>query len=259
MESQPFLSVIIPCFNEADRLPDTLAILRDWLEVQTFSVEFVAVDDGSLDGTAKLLQAYVSKFAQSAEHQQLAPGGAGQSSLKVISYAPNQGKGQAVITGMLQSSGKWRLFMDADMSTPIDQFAKFLPYMKEYEIVIGSRYLESESIKVMQPMLRRWLSRGVNLLVKLVTGIRLRDTQCGFKLFSERAAKQIFSKVIVQGWLFDVELLVLAKEQGLAVKEVAVDWFNAKQSKLRPVKITSQILQDLTRIHRRKKRGGYKT
>lgn len=254
-----FLSIIIPSYNEEQRLPATLNLLQGWLAKQPFSVEILIVDDGSKDQTAKVAEGLIEEYAKVAQSQKLeAQYGGGVSSLKVISYHPNRGKGGAVVQGMLEAEGRWRLFMDADMSTPIAELDKLLPYRDNFEIIVGSRYLKSSKIIIKQPLKRRILSRGGYQLIKLQTGLKLKDTQCGFKLFSAAAAKMIFPKQKIKGWLFDVETMVIAKELGIKVKEVGVDWYDAKQSKLKAVQTASRSLQDLKIIKQNRKLGIYK-
>ena len=236
-----YLSIIIPAYNEEKRLPETLALVRDWVERQQVTVEVLVVDDGSTDGTAKVVREISQRFPQ----------------LVLLENVVNRGKGSVVAQGMLAAKGEWRLFMDADASTPIAEVEKLLVHTDSFEVVIGSRYLKPDSIKVKQPLKRRVVSRVWNVVIQssLLPGIR--DTQCGFKLFSAAAASAIFSKQHVAGRLFDVETLTISRHLGYAVKEVPVDWYDSRDSKLRAVRAGFRALRDLSGIRRRLKRGSY--
>lgn len=241
MASTPYLSIVIPAYNEAERLPETLAVLRDWVEQQPFSIEVLIVDDGSSDDTTKVVSATTRRFP----------------ALRLIKLEQNQGKGGAVREGMLQAKGQFRLFTDADNSTPISEINKLLPYTEQYEVIIGSRYLEPGSIKVKQPWKRRVLSRFGNKLIQLWALPGIVDTQCGFKLFSAKAAHDIFPRQEMRGWSFDVEILTIAQQLGYAIKEVPVDWYDARQSKLRAVRSGKQFLRDLRIIRGRIRTNHY--
>jgi glycosyltransferase involved in cell wall biosynthesis len=236
-----YLSIIIPAFNEEKRLPETLALVRDWVERQKFSVEVLVVDDGSTDGTVAVVEEIMQRFPE----------------LRVITNQANKGKGGVVAQGMLAAHGEWRLFMDADASTPIAEVHKLLNHTGAFEVIIGSRYLHPDSIKVKQPFKRRVVSRLWNVVIQtsLLPGIR--DTQCGFKLFSAAAAQAIFAKQKVDGWLFDVEILTIARHLSYAIKEVPVDWYDSRDSKLRAMKAGMRALKDLTGIKKRLKGGSY--
>lgn len=237
----PFLSIIIPAYNEAARLPESLKKYRAWVRAQSFSCEVLVVDDGSTDATVHEVEKIMQQFPQ----------------LQLIKNAENKGKGGVVRQGMLATTGEWRVFLDADAATPIDEVDKLLKHIQQYEVIIGSRYLEKGSIKIQQSLKRRSFSRLVNLLVQgsLLPGIK--DTQCGCKLFSAAAAERIFTKQQVGGWLFDVEILTIARALGYAIKEVAVDWYDAKNSKVRTLRTGWRTIKELIAINQRASRGAY--
>lgn len=239
--SNPFLSIIIPAYNEEKRLPETLALVRDWIERQDFEVEIIVVDDGSKDKTVTVAREFKQRF----------------DNLRVITNAQNKGKGGVVAQGMLAATGAWRLFTDADSSTPIGEVSKLLKHIDKYEVIIGSRYLNPLSVKIKQPLRRRIISRVWNMLIQssLLPGIR--DTQCGFKLFSAKATEMVFPRQSVQGWLFDVELLTIARNQGYSIKEVAVEWYDSRESKMRALHQGKQALTELRRIKRQVRQGAY--
>ena len=228
----PHLSVIIPAYNESRRLPETLVLINDYLQRQKFSSELLIIDDGSTDNTVKVVR----------EFKQRIP------SLRLIENQNNRGKGAVVRQGMLEAAGDWRLFADADNSTPITELDKLLPWQDAYPIIIGSRYLQPGSIKIKQPWKRRLISRTCNFVIQasLLPGIY--DTQCGFKLFSAQAADQIFPRQSMTGWSFDIEVLTIARSLGLGIKEVPVDWFDAKRSTFHAARDTGAFIREFYQI-----------
>jgi glycosyltransferase involved in cell wall biosynthesis len=211
------LSVIVPAYNEEKRLPETLKKVREYLNKQKYTSEVIVVDDGSKDKTHDIAEDLVKDWE----------------GFKVVSYTPNRGKGFAVKTGMLAARGQWRLLMDADNSTDISEIEKLLKYKEDFEVIIGSRYLNKDSIKIKQPLSRRIVSRLGNILVRLVLGIKSGDTQCGFKLFSATVADKIFPLQAIDRWGFDMEILTIAIRHGYKIKEVAVDWYDAEGSQVK--------------------------
>jgi dolichyl-phosphate beta-glucosyltransferase len=236
----PYLSVIIPTYNEAERLPSTLEIVRDYLSAQPYDSEVLIIDDGSTDRTVEAALALRTTFTRVV--------------LTVQENAVNCGKGAVVRQGMLAATGQYRLFADADNSTPISQLDRLLQWVPEYPVVIGSRYLESGSIKDRQPWQRRLLSRAGNLVIRALLLPGIRDTQCGFKLFSREAAEAIFHEQRMRGWAFDVEVLTLARQLGFAIKEVPVEWHDSPHSKLRATRAAIRSLRDVWRVYRQVKR-----
>jgi dolichyl-phosphate beta-glucosyltransferase len=235
------LSIIIPAFNEAERIPETLALVKDFAERVGYVKEVIVVDDGSTDDTVSVVQDMMPRFPQ----------------LSVLVNERNKGKGGVVRQGMLAATGDFRLFMDADNSTSVNEVLKLMPHTAKYDVVIGSRYLDESSIKVKQPWKRRVVSRTGNWLIqrKLLRGIK--DTQCGFKLFSAKAAQDIFPYQTMTGWSFDVEVLTIAQQRGFLIKEVPIDWYDAKQSKLRAAHAAWKSLRELRVIRRMVKSGAY--
>lgn len=213
-----FLSVIIPAYNEEKRLPKTLDEIDKYLSQQSYHYEIIVVNDGSKDKTAQVTRNLIPKIKN----------------LKLIDNKKNNGKGYVVRQGMLKAQGDFRLFTDADNSTSIDQIEKMWPeFKKGYDIVIGSRDIKGAVIAVPQPWWRRQLGNIFNLVVQLISGLwGIWDTQCGFKGFTAQAAKDIFSKAAINGFGFDVEILVLAKKMGYKFKEIPVVWINAPDSRV---------------------------
>lgn len=214
----PKLSLIFPCYNEERRLPVSLARAREYLDVAGYPYEILVVDDGSADGTV----AAAERVA------------AGDPRVQVLRYEQNSGKGYAVAYGAVRARGEWVLFSDADLSTPIEELEQFLPLLEQgYDGVIGSRALRESRLEVRQPWWRERLGRVMNRCIRLLSGLDFPDTQCGFKLFSRRAAADIFSNLTVRGWMFDVEALVLARKLGYRVIDVPVRWLNSDDSRVR--------------------------
>jgi dolichyl-phosphate beta-glucosyltransferase len=205
----PELSVVIPAYNEALRLPRTLEKVRAWLEARGGSYELVVVDDGSRDQTSAVAQA------------------AGGERLTVLRNEGNRGKGYSVRRGMLAARGSRRLMSDADLSTPIEELPRLWARMDEgWDVVIASRALPDSRIEVHQPALRETMGRAFNRLVRLAVLPGLGDTQCGFKLFSAPAAQAAFARCRLDGFAFDVEALYLARKHGFRVAELPVVWRN---------------------------------
>lgn len=207
------LSIIVPAYNEAERLPATLPVILAYLEKSSLVTELIVVDDGSTDETAALVR-------QVAPHARL------------IRHERNQGKGAAVRTGMVAAEGEWRYLCDADLSTPITEVDNFLANRHKGDIILGSRRMAGSTITRHQAWWKEWLGRGGNLLVQILLLPGIQDSQCGFKLFSARTSP-IFRLQRQQGWGYDFELLFLARRFGLKLYELPVAWENDPRSKVR--------------------------
>ena len=208
------ISIIIPAYNEEKRLPPTLEKIQNYLQRSGWDFsEIVVVDDGSRDHTAELARCAGARVASN-------PG--------------NRGKGYSVRHGMLEAKGEWALLSDADLSTPIEDLAKLWAIAEAYQaaVVIGSRALDRSMIGVRQPFFRDRIGRLFNLVMRIITGLPYRDTQCGFKLFETKAAHAIFSRQRLDGFGFDVEALYLARRLGCLCVEVPVRWNDMAGSKV---------------------------
>ncbi len=213
--SQPYLSIIVPAYNEAERIHKTLLDIDLRLHAVDFSYEIIVVNDGSSDATASVVQG-VSKLVRG---------------VRLIDLPKNVGKGGAVREGMLQAKGVIRIFTDADNSTSIDQFEKMMPFFKEgYSLVIGSRVAKGARLEPAEPLYRQLLGKGLNLIVQAVLLPGVWDTQCGFKAFTAEAAEAVFSATKVARWGFDFEALAIANCMGYRIKEVPVRWVNDQRS-----------------------------
>ena len=215
---RPFLSVIIPTYNEAKRLPLTLADINKRLSAVDYSYEIIVVDDGSRDATVDIAKRFSHLIK----------------TLRIIENKENHGKGWVVKQGMLEAEVQWRLFTDADNATSIDQFSKMIPYLGDYQIIIGSRDIKGAKLVPPQPFYKRFLGNVGNLIIQILLLPGLWDTQCGFKCFSEEAALKIFSLMKINRWAFDVEALALGKKFGYKIKEIPVVWVNDPDSKVKP-------------------------
>jgi dolichyl-phosphate beta-glucosyltransferase len=231
VEASPQLSLIVPCYNEESRLPASLARLREYLAGSGFTYELLIVDDGSADRTAALAEAAAAQ----------------DPCIRLLQYGENRGKGYAVAHGARSARGEWVLFSDADLSTPIEEIEKFLPLLDACDVVIASRALPESRLEVRQPWWRERAGRFMNRLIRGASGLDFPDTQCGFKLFSRRAAADIFPNLTVRGWMFDVEALIIAQKHGYRIKDVPVTWINSDQSRVKTTDIF-RILRDLYRI-----------
>lgn len=230
--ARPFLSVIIPAYNEAKRLPLTLIDIDKHLEQQEYSYEILVVNDGSTDETAEI----VRRFSPLIEN------------LKLIDNKENHGKGAAVRQGMLLAKGTWRLFMDADNSTSVVEFNKMIPYFKAgYEVVIGSRDVKGARTSPPQAIYKRFLGNIGNLIIQALLLPGIWDTQCGFKCFSDEAAGRIFRLTKINRWGFDPESLALAKALGYKIKEMPVFWVNDPRTHVR-LSAYLQVLWEVAKV-----------
>ena len=217
MEEKIYLSVIIPAYNEENRIKNTLLEIDKFLTTQDYNYEIIVVNDGSCDGTVELVKNLQKNISR----------------LKIISNQKNYGKGYAVKQGILKTHGKFRLFMDADNATDIKQIQNFFPFFqKGYEIVIGSRDLQNSQIKKHQPFYKEMLGDIGNFLIQILVISGIRDTQCGFKCFSAKFAEDVFPKLKINRWGFDIEILILAQKKGYRIKTVPVIWTNDINSKV---------------------------
>lgn len=249
-KKEPYLSVIIPAYNEAKRLSLTLIDIDRHLSTAPFTYEIIVVDNNSKDATKEIALRFVSIIKNT----------------RVIE-CKTQGKGAAVKKGMLEARGEIRLFTDADNSTSIDHFLKMRHYFStdnayddrsgaHYDVVIGSRDVEGSRMEPPQPWYRRVLGDMGNLFIQFLLLRSIKDTQCGFKAFSKRAALAVFPLATITGWGFDVEVLALAKKQGFLIKEVPVVWVNNPFSHVKPTAYFF-VLLEVVKIKFRMLRGYY--
>jgi dolichyl-phosphate beta-glucosyltransferase len=233
---RPELSVIIPAFNEEKRLPGSLSRVLDYLRQQPFSAEVLVVDDGSRDTTAAL----VARLAEEDPR------------VRLLQYGANRGKGYAVRYGMLQARGERVLMSDADLSTPIEELEKLSAALDDgADIAIGSRAMPGSYLAVHQPPLRELIGRSFNLVVRILAVPGIHDTQCGFKLFTRAAARDVFSLLTVDQWCFDVEALLVARKMGYQIRELPITWVNEENTKVNVLRDFARTVTDLMRIRAR--------
>jgi dolichyl-phosphate beta-glucosyltransferase len=228
------LSVVIPAYNEEQRLPRSLASVLDFLKRQTYASEIIVSDDGSRDRTAAIARELLEGFP----HQ-------------VLVTPQNRGKGYAVRQGMLAAGGDHVLFTDADLSTPIEEVSRFLAHLeKDQDVVIGSRALSGSQIEVHQNFLREAMGKIFNRIAQMWTFKGIHDSQCGFKCFRREAAQKLFSLQKLDGFSFDVEIVYLAQKLGLRLLELPVIWRNSAQSRVQVLRDPLLMFWDVLRIRR---------
>lgn len=230
------VSIIIPAYNEEQRLPMTLATTAEYFANLGDPFDILVVDDGSRDKTAAVVTEYRKKHPEY--------------SVKCVEYGGNRGKGFAVRFGMLKATGELRLFCDADLATPVEEYGVILKAMQQQcaDIGIGSRPLEQSHLVVHQPWLRERLGRSFNLAVQALAVPGIRDTQCGFKIFTAQAAKDVFSRCVIDAFAFDCEALLIADRLGYKIAEVPIRWSHKDGSKVNMVRDGSRMLKDLMAI-----------
>jgi dolichyl-phosphate beta-glucosyltransferase len=228
----PDLTIVVPALNERDRLPKSLERIHGYLRESAdwTSTEIVVVDDGSSDGTAEIIRAM--SFSGAME-------------VKVVVHPENRGKGAAVRTGLGLSSGAWVLLTDADLSAPIEGLAILKNAVRPGVVAIGSRAVERQLVETPQPRHRDLMGRVFNLIVRGLGLSGFRDTQCGFKLFPGDLARSLAAVQRIDGFAYDVELLLLAERWGYTVREVGVPWHHVEASRVLPLRHSSEMLRDL--------------
>lgn len=237
------LSIVVPAYNEEQRLPPTLDRLARFLATLPLRSEIVVVDDGSKDDTCGVVERAMAKIP----------------CLRLVRQTPNRGKGAAVRLGMLQARGQIRVMCDADCSMPPEQLPRLLAPITacKAEIAIGSRYAEGARTDVKQPLYRVLWSRLANKVIQrsLVPGVR--DTQCGFKAFTAEAARDLFQRGRIDGWAFDLEILALARRRGYEIQEVGVEWLDDRRSRINPLKDMWKVIREALTIRKNLRRGVY--
>ena len=226
-------SIVIPAYNEAKRLEATLDRVLGYVASQKWNAEVLVVNDGSNDATRDITLRYA------AHHP----------ALRLVDNPGNRGKGYSVRHGVMESRGEFILFTDADLASPIEEGEKLLAALASgAEIAIGSRWLDKSLQTRPQPLYRRILGRVFNLALRLVLGMNYKDTQCGFKAFTRRAAEAVFPLQIIERWGFDPEILFLARRLGLRVDEVAVKWAHQENTKISPIQDGLRMFTELLTI-----------
>jgi dolichyl-phosphate beta-glucosyltransferase len=223
------ISLIIPAYNEESRIGASIQSAIDYFADKDYEVEILVVDDGSKDNTIEVVSGF--------PHVQL------------LAQPQNMGKGAAVRRGMLEASGEIRVFTDADFSTPIHEIEKLLSTIDSgYDICIGSRAVDRSLVKEHQPFYREYMGRTFNYIVQLLVIRGIKDTQCGFKGFTKKAAEIVFREAKIDGFSFDVEALYIAKINNLKIAEVPVEWYNDDRSTVHPIRDSIKMFYEILRI-----------
>ena len=236
----PWVSIVIPAYNEATRIGNSIQTIDDLVGKASYPLEVIIVDDGSTDGTAQIVAARSSK-------------------VRIIRNSPNKGKGYSVRRGVLEAKGEWVLFSDADLSAPIDELSKLLDVAtkENADVVIGSRAVDRSYIEKHQSPFREFGGIFFNWMVRLLLGLNLSDTQCGFKLFHRTRTRPVFEKQTTDGFGFDPEILFLADRSHLRIREVPVHWSHSDGSKVNFLRDGTRMFTDLVRIRWNHIRGRY--
>jgi dolichyl-phosphate beta-glucosyltransferase len=233
MSGNTELSIVIPAYNEEKRIGSTLEKISLYLSGKSFSSEIIVVNDGSSDSTSSVLEGYKNKIPQ----------------LSIIHNNPNRGKGYSVKKGILQAKGRYIIFSDADMSTPVEEADRFMSAFHEgIDLAIGSRHVAGAEIKVKQPLYRHLMGRFFNLFVRIIALPSISDSQCGFKGFSRECAFCVFQKINTFGYSFDVEVIYLAHKFGFNLKEIPVVWMDSPSSRINPLTDPLNMFIDVIKI-----------
>ena len=235
------LSVVIPAFNEEKRLEPSLQTITEFLEKNMENYEILVINDGSKDSTGNIIQKFKDK------------------KVRMIQNPKNMGKGFSVKLGMINAKYDPILFTDSDLATPIQETAKFMEAIQQgYDIVIASRNMEGAKITVEQPKYRQLLGKAFPMIVKRIILEEFKDTQCGFKMFKKTAARKIFPRQTLRRFAFDVEILYIAKQLNLKIKEMPVTWIDKEGSTLSPIKESIRMLNEVLKIKYNDWKGEYK-
>ncbi|MGI8782070.1 MAG: dolichyl-phosphate beta-glucosyltransferase [Acidobacteriota bacterium] len=240
-----YLSILIPAYNESQRLAGTLDQTLSYLRRQSFHSEILVVDDGSSDHTAAIAEDFVSA--------------ASPIELRVVRNDVNRGKGFSVLNGFRHARGEVVLFTDADLSAPIGEADKLLAPLRSchYDVTLGSRGLKESNIRIRQSLFRESGGKLFNLIVRSIAGLPFRDTQCGFKAFKRDASRWVFDRQSIFDFGFDAEILYLSQKRGLRVLEVPVEWGHSEGTKMRLFSDALKMIGGLFRIRYRDWAGKY--
>jgi dolichyl-phosphate beta-glucosyltransferase len=229
----PQYSIIVPAFNESERISTTLERVLGYAAERRWNSEVIVVDDGSRDATTDIVREYMQK----------------NPTVRLLQNPGNRGKGYSVRNGMLNAQGDVLLFSDADLSSPIEEAHRlFSAVANGADVAIGSRWLQTELQTRRQPLYRQFFGRIFNLTLRLVLGLNFKDTQCGFKAFSRRSAEAIFPHQHIERWGFDPEILFLARRFGFKTVEVPVSWAHREGTRLSPFRDGIRMFGELLKI-----------
>lgn len=236
----PYLSIVIPAYNEEVRLPDSLQAVAEFVGSKPYTAEIVVVDNNSKDSTSAIIQDFAARF----------------DFVRGL-FEGTQGKGAAVRMGMLAARGEYRFICDADLSMPIAELDKFLPpQLADYDIAIGSREAPG-AVRYNEPWHRHVMGRVFNTIVRVLAVPGLQDTQCGFKMFRAEVAEALFPLQTMNGWSFDVEILYAARRRGYRIVEVPIHWYYGENTRISPLRDSLDMAVEVLKIRRNGLRGLY--
>lgn len=236
----PYLSIVIPAYNEQVRLPASLGTIVDFVGSKPYSAEIVVVDNNSKDGTSAIIQDFAARFM----------------CVRGL-FEGTQGKGAAVRAGMLAARGVYRFICDADLSMPITELDRFLPpQLADYDIAIASREAPG-AVRYHEPWHRHVMGRVFNTIVRVLAVPGLQDTQCGFKMFRAEVAEALFPLQTMNGWSFDVEILYAARRRGYRIVEVPIHWYYGENTRISPLRDSLDMAVEVLKIRRNGLRGLY--
>ncbi len=239
-DDRPLLSIVIPAYNEEQRLPGTMDRVVKFVEKQSYAVEVLVVDNASTDGTRKIVDEFVSRYP-----------------FVHYLYEGRRGKGAAVRRGMLDGRGEYLLICDADLAVPIEDADKLIAVLRDgCDIAIGSREVKGAQ-RYGEPAYRHMMGRIFNLIVQLFLLPGVRDSQCGFKCFSRLAAFDLFRAGVIEGWAFDAEILYISRLRGYRVVEVPVNWYYGEKSKVNPLLDPYNMFREVLKVRDNGRRGTY--
>lgn len=241
MVALPYLSIVIPLFNERERLPKNLESIINYFSVLNSNFEIILVNDGSKDGTENLVNTLQKTYPF----------------IRSFHLKHNFGKGAAIKKGMIKSKGQIILVTDCDLSTPINEFATLNKYISNYDIIIGSRRLKIKKLGNMPPTYRTFLGDIYYELLRLILLPSIKDTNCGFKIFKRKTIDKVFSKQRINRWGYDAEVLYIAQKNGFKIKEVPVKWSHKDGSKVKVFNAAVKTLLELFQIKLNSWRGLY--
>lgn len=224
------LSVVIPAFNEQQRLRTTLSSTLEYLSSRNSVSEVIVVDDGSDDATPAIAREFLEQ------------------GVTLIQHRSNRGKGAALRSGVQVSRGDWVLLCDADLSTPIEEIELLERRTSEADVIFGSRAVDQSRVLQRQPLYREWMGKTFNLIIRSLGLVTLRDTQCGFKLLRGDYARQLFALTTIDRFAYDVEICCLARRSGLQIVEQGVRWENSRESKVHAVWDSARMFRDVVAL-----------
>lgn len=230
MNKNIFLSLVIPAYNEEKTIKGTLEKVLGYLTRKSFSYEVIVVDDGSKDKTSSIVGSFHN------------------SKIKLVKLETNKGKGGALREGIGRSKGENVIFMDADLSVPLENIDRFINELEKFEVVIASRRIKGAKILKHQPWHRETMGKVFTLLTRFVTGVNLADYTCGFKGFRGKEAKRIFENSLIDRWAYDAEIMFLSHKLGYNIKQVPVSWVNRGDTRVRLKSVVFESFKDLVKI-----------